>query len=91
MVTAAGSTASIGERAYMREEFEESFDEEEAQEYFKRSGRYDVRCDTCDGDGKVKILDLSGLSQDQRDMIEGEARANAEYEAICRAERRMGC
>jgi hypothetical protein len=35
--------------AYSAEEFNESFDDEEREEYFKRGGRYDVKCPNCGG------------------------------------------
>ena len=52
--------------AYSMEEFAESFDEEEAEEYFTRGGRYDVTCPTCNGDNVVAVVDEERLSQEQK-------------------------
>lgn len=43
--------------AYSAEEFAESFDDEEAEEYFTRGGRYDVACPTCNGANVVPVVD----------------------------------
>lgn len=48
---------AIGSHAYSREEFRESFDDEEAGEYFKRGGRYDVPCSVCKGERVVAVVD----------------------------------
>lgn len=48
---------AIGEHAYSIEEFRESFDDEEAGEYFRRGGRYDVQCETCHGARVVAAVD----------------------------------
>ena len=50
-------TEGMRGHAYTMEEFHESFDEEEAQEYFTRGGRYDVQCPTCHGDNVVPVVD----------------------------------
>jgi hypothetical protein len=55
-------TPSIGEHAYSIEEFRESFDEEESEEYFRRGGRYDVTCHTCHGNRVIPVVDSSRLS-----------------------------
>ena len=44
------SSAYLG--AYTAEEFAESFDADEAEEYF--AGNYDRQCDCCGGTGKIK-------------------------------------
>ena len=48
---------SIGNHAYSREEFEESFDEEEQEEYFRHGGRYDVQCEVCNGNKVILVVD----------------------------------
>ncbi len=48
---------SIGNHAYTSEEFHDSFDDEEAEEYFKRGGRYDVTCEVCKGKNVVLVVD----------------------------------
>jgi len=50
---------SIGEHAYSAEEFHESFDDEQAEEYFKRGGMYDVTCSVCKGKNVVLVVDSS--------------------------------
>lgn len=64
---------SIGNHAYSQEEFYESFDEEEAEEYFKRGGRYDVTCEECKGNKVIEVVDESKLSDEQKKLY-------AEYE-----------
>lgn len=44
------SSAYLG--SFTRDEFDEHFDAEEADDYF--AGRYDRRCEDCDGSGKVQ-------------------------------------
>lgn len=60
--------------AYSQEEFAESFDEEEAQEYFRRGGRYDVQCGTCHGKNVVAVVNEEALTPEQK----------AQYEAYLR-------
>ena len=86
---------SIGEHAYTPEEFAESFDEEEATEYFRRGGRYDVTCEKCRGGRVSPVIDVRLCTtpeqqQALRDM-ERSAREDREYEAMVRAERAFGC
>lgn len=53
-------TPSIGEHAYTREEFEDTFHEEEDRaEYFKRGGIYDVQCTMCNGKRVIAVVDES--------------------------------
>ena len=49
--------ASMKGHVYTAEEFAESFDEEEAAEYFRRGGRYDVTCEVCNGKNVVPAID----------------------------------
>jgi len=57
---------SIGEHAYSAEEFAESFDEEEAGQYFKRGGIYDVPCEECRGRRVVEVPDEAQISRDPK-------------------------
>jgi RecJ-like exonuclease len=52
--------------AYSAEEFAESFDDEEAGEYFKRGGRYDQVCPCCKGKNVVPVVDQSVLTPEQK-------------------------
>jgi hypothetical protein len=83
---------SIGEHAYSMEEFHESFDEEEAEEYFKRGGRYDVQCETCHGNKVVEVADESKFNEEQKALYaeyeESEER-HARWDAEDRATYRM--
>lgn len=79
--------------AYSAEEFAESFDEEEAAEYFKRGGRYDEVCDCCHGKNVVAVVDESRLTEDQKVIFqawtesqEEKARSEAEDRATRRGE-----
>lgn len=54
------------------------------------SGMYDVQCYTCSGSGKVREVDLDQLSDELRDAYERQLEDDAQYEAMCRAERIMG-
>lgn len=88
-------TPSMRNHAYSAEEFHESFDDEEASEYFRRGGRYDVVCEECHGKNVVPTIDeeacrseedkaiLAGYHKHQKDLWD----MRAEEEA----ERRMGC
>jgi len=90
-----GSVLCEGMRgyAYSAEEFYESFDPEEAEEYFKPHGRYDVTCETCHGRNVIDAVDEEHLSQEQKVQYEKyleyqdrEARYRAEERATTRAE-----
>ena len=48
---------SIGQHCYTAEEFRREFDDEEAAEYFKRGGLYDVSCEQCHGARVVAVVD----------------------------------
>jgi hypothetical protein len=43
--------------AYSYEEFNNEFDPEEQEEYFKRGGMYDVACEVCKGKNVVQVID----------------------------------
>ena len=59
-------TPSIGQHAYTGEEFMREFDEEGREEYFKRGGIYDVRCELCDGKRVVEVVDEQRLNVSQK-------------------------
>jgi hypothetical protein len=84
--------------AYTMEEFNESFDEEDREEYFRHGGKYDEQCQTCHGKNVVPAVDEDQLSPEQKKQYEEyEEHANrmAQLDADARAEeaaeRRMGC
>jgi len=53
--------------AYSMEEFHEEFDEEERHGYF--TGRYDTRCDSCNGTGKVKGINWEKLEARDPELV----------------------
>jgi hypothetical protein len=85
----------IREHAYTREEFEESFDDEEREEYFRHGGRYDVTCEQCGGKRVVLEVDRDAcVTAEQRSALAAYDAAledDRQYRAECESERRMGC
>lgn len=84
--------------AYTREEFENEFDDEMKEEYFKRGGIYDVQCSECKGLRVVPVVNEDALNKEQKELYaryqkyeEERAQDDAAYEAECRMERLMGC
>jgi hypothetical protein len=72
-----------------REDFDEDPDFEEA--YFE--GRYDVTCHECKGERVVLELDEETAGRECPELLERYIdflKDEAEYDAICAAERRMG-
>jgi hypothetical protein len=59
-----------------------------AESYF--AGVYDVPCERCHGKRVVEAFDWSKLTDEQKALIIRTRREEAEYEAECAAERRMG-
>ena len=62
------------------------------------AGHYDVRCDACEGSGKVQVVDVDAMHETQRAQWEAEAddrreaaEARRYLDAERRAEMRMGC
>jgi len=55
------SSAHLG--AYSREEFDQAFDPEEQEAYFR--GDYDERCNSCKGFGKTLEIDLDKCTKEQ--------------------------
>jgi hypothetical protein len=79
--------------AYSAEEFAESFDEEEAAEYFRRGGRYDQTCPCCQGRNVVAVPDVENMTPAQKlihaaweESEERRARSEAEDRATMRME-----
>ena len=70
------------------EEWANEWDHEEREAYL--SGAYDVRCDSCEGTGKVREPVLSALSPEDRQAYEEHLDNEAYYERERAAERRMG-
>jgi len=55
------------------------------------SGRYDENCDTCDGTGKVLMLNEDELSDEAREYLHDYLEDEYETAAMERAERMAGC
>ena len=70
-------TPSIGNHAYSMEEFNESFDDEGREEYFKRGGIYDVQCEECKGNKVIEVVAEDKLTEEQKKLYE----EYCEYEA----------
>ncbi len=56
---------SIGNHAYTPEEFNEAFDEEGQEEYFRRGGIYDVQCENCHGNKVILVVSDEILNRTQ--------------------------
>jgi len=80
---------NIGQHAYTPEEFRESFDDEEAAEYFKRGGIYDVTCEECGGRNVVPVVDRDNADKTILALYDKKMKDDAEYEAMARSEARM--
>lgn len=81
---------SIGEHAYSAEEFRESFDEEEQQEYFTRGGRYDVQCEVCEGKRVVPVVDKDACDAKLYEQYMKHMEDEASFRELQAAERSMG-
>lgn len=80
--------------AYTSEEFAESFDDDESAEYFRRGGRYDVSCPTCNGRNVVPVIDETKLTAEQRmhfAEVQAQEEQRARWDADDRATRRGEC
>ncbi len=88
-------TESIGSHAYSMEEFNESFDEEEREHYFRRGGMYDVRCVECHGARVVSVVDEEACKTPELAEVlkryERKLADDALYERERAAELRYGC
>lgn len=76
--------------AYTMEEFNESFDEVEAQEYFKRGGRYDQVCKTCLGKNVIAVVNKAFCSKEQLKALSKIEKEKNNFNHICRLECMMG-
>jgi len=81
---------SIGEHAYSAEEFAESYDEDEAAEYFTRGGMYDVTCLDCGGARVVAVVDETACPPALLAAFLARQEEDAEWARESAAERRMG-
>lgn len=86
--------ATMRGHGYTTQEFNEAFDDEDREQYFRRGGKYDVVCPTCVGNRVVPAVDEANLTVAQRaeyeqvQMTESlRARARDEDERTMRAER----
>jgi RecJ-like exonuclease len=70
------------------EEWNNEWEDEEREAYL--SGAYDVRCDDCNGTGKVRVADLSVLSDEERQEYRAWLKRDAEFRREQEAERRWG-
>jgi len=73
--------------AYTREEFDESFDYDEQEAYFR--GDYDRTCEHCRGSGKVRVAVESQMSPATLDAWRVYWDAEADYASLCAAEQRL--
>ena len=81
------SSAYLG--AITEADRERDWDEDEFAEYMR--GGYDRPCDECNGTGKVKVVDVKALTDEEREAWEGKCAEDDEYRAECESERRYGC
>ena len=66
------------------EEFNDSFDDEEAEEYFTHGGRYDVTCETCNGEKVIAVVDEDRcVTEDQKAHLKNYLKYEA-YQGRCR-------
>jgi hypothetical protein len=79
------SSAYLG--AFTRSDMDEA-----GPEFFDdyMAGRYDRACDACDGAGKVRVVDWSKLTKEQKRAWNEQVRGDREDAAITRMERAMG-
>ncbi len=87
---------SIDSHGITSEEWERDWDDESREMYF--NGGYDVTCYECKGERVVLEVDEEQINNygtpEQKKMLEeywNGIKADREYEAMCRAERRFGC
>lgn len=63
--------------------------EEFIEDYF--AGNYDRPCDCCNGSGKITFPNYDKMTEEQVKRYEEKIQEDIEYEAMVRAEKRMGC
>lgn len=88
-------TESIRQHGYSMEEFNESFDDEEKEHYFRRGGMYDVECTTCHGKRVEPVVDRESCERNEKlkallAIYDKIAEDDYHYRMECEAERRMG-
>jgi hypothetical protein len=76
---------NIREHAYSMEEFEQEFDEEGREQYFKHGGIYDVRCQVCRGNKVIQVAEESLFNSEQKSLYE----EYQKYQDNCAQERDM--
>ena len=81
-------TESMRQHAYTREEIDELGGREFMEEM--RSGVYDVTCDECHGERVVLVVDEAQIPAELQEIYYASKRDDAEYAAMCAAERRYG-
>lgn len=74
--------------AYSADEWDE-LDEEFQQAYL--SGRFDERCNPCDGTGKVRVIDEDQLTEQAREWLRLERESAWETASMHYHEMRAGC
>lgn len=67
----------------------ENWDEESFSEYM--NGRYDSRCEMCDGSGKIKVLNEDYLPEDVKEYINDYYINLSQHLAERRSEMYFGC
>lgn len=86
---------AIGEHAYSAEEFAEAFPEpEDREQYFRRGGIYDVKCEECGGRNVVPEVDEAACTEEQKVHLRAYHAyldREAEYRRECEYERRFCC
>ena len=65
-------------------------DQDEDFRHDYMAGHYDRRCDECGGSGKVRVVDEDRLTRAQLKAWNEQCQFDADYEALCAAERRVG-
>lgn len=87
-----GSCRGEGKSSAYLGAFTRSEMDEEGPEFLDdyMGGRYDRACDRCEGGGKVRVVDWSKLTKQQRKDWNEQVRGEREAAAITRMERAMG-
>jgi hypothetical protein len=80
---------SLALGAITEEDRERDWSPDEWESY--TGGGYDQLCDTCDGNGRVEVVDEKQLEPDVLARWHHHCEDEADYRALCAAERRFGC
>ena len=85
---------SMASHAYSATEFDESFDDEQKDQYFKRGGRYDVQCEECQGEKVIDVPDEDACTTvEKKEILKAWKKYQRELDNMAREEaheRRMG-